>query len=63
MTPERAAGAVQMLRVLRSDIPADVARRDGMPLTGPPLATALGEMCAQIDALAAVLIEILGDPS
>lgn len=63
MSPERAARRVQMLRILRSDIDADVSRRDGMPLTGQAVATALGEMCAQIDALAAVLIEILGDPS
>lgn len=63
MTPERAVGAVRMLRALRSDIGADVSRREGMPLTGQTVATALGEMCAQIDALAAVLIAILEDAS
>lgn len=62
MTPERSERAVQMLIALKADIEADVARRDGMLLTGRNVAEALGEIAAQVDALANVLIEILRTP-
>jgi hypothetical protein len=62
MGPERAARAVGMLEELRADIEADVSRRDGQPFDGPHVAVALGEICAQVDALANVLIEILRTP-
>lgn len=61
MTPGRKASAAQMLRNLRRDITDDVQRREGMAFTGENVAAALGEMCAQIDALAAVLIALLED--
>jgi hypothetical protein len=48
-----------MLKTLQTDIRQDVNQREGMELTGPNVAKALGEMCAQIDALARVLTEIL----
>lgn len=63
MTPERAEAAVNMLKTLRADIRSDVQRREGMALTGANVAVALAEMCAQIDALANVLIVMLGDES
>jgi hypothetical protein len=52
---------VAMLRTLRQDINDDVKRRDGQPFDGRNVSVALGEMCAQIDALAGVLIRILDD--
>lgn len=61
MTPERAEAAVNMLKTLRADIRSDVQRRDGLPVNGANVGVALGEMCAQIDALANVLIMLLGD--
>ena len=59
MNPERREAAVAMLNVLRDDIRADVTHRDGQPFTGTTIGVALGEMCAQIDALARTLIAIL----
>ena len=58
--PQRFA-ALAMLSTLRADIVDDVARRDGQPFTGENVAVALGEICAQVDALAKVLIAILED--
>jgi len=40
------------LKMIRDDIVADVDRREGMALTGPNMAAALGEICAQIDGVA-----------
>lgn len=62
MGPERAARAVEMLEELRADIRADVSRREGRIADGPTVAVALGEICAQVDALANVLIEVLKTP-
>ena len=59
MAPERKAAAVSMLKVLRSDIEADVAALEGQPFTGLVVAEALCKFAAQIDALAHVLIEEL----
>ena len=44
--------AAEMLVTLRADIPADVERREGLPFTGQTVAAALGEICAQVDAVA-----------
>lgn len=63
MTPERAEAAVGMLTELRADIRADTHRRDGMELTGRNVGEAFGEICAQVDALANVLIMMLGGES
>jgi hypothetical protein len=50
-----------VLRMVQSDIQADVKRRDGQPFNGRNVSEALGEMCAQIDALANVLVHLLED--
>lgn len=59
MNPERTAKAVAMLKELRQDCADDATARNGQPLTGPNVAKWLGEMGAQIAALASVLIAIL----
>lgn len=56
---EVAERALPMLREMRADIVVDVQRREGLPFTGANVAQALGEVCAQVDALAAVLIALL----
>jgi hypothetical protein len=61
MTPERTEKAVAMLKDLRQDCANDAAAREGQLLTGPNVAKWLGEMGAQIAALASVLILILED--
>lgn len=61
MTLDQRSRAVTMLRALRQDIAADVRRRDGLILSGRSVGTALGEICAQVDALAHVLIDMLDD--
>ena len=61
MSEPWAERAVTMLRTLRADIEADVERRERLPFTGATVGQALGEICAQVDALAAVLIGILDD--
>ena len=61
MNAQQRFNALSMLHTLRADIVDDVARRDGLPLTGQNVAVALGEICAQVDALARVLIAILED--
>ena len=43
---------------IRTDIEDDVRRREGMPLTGENVAVALGEICAQVHALANCMIKI-----
>jgi hypothetical protein len=50
-----------VLRMVQSDIQADVKRRDGQPFNGRNVSEALGEMYAQIDALANVLVHLLED--
>lgn len=62
MTPDRTVRAVEMLQTLRQDCLDDAAKRDGQPLTGPNVAVWLGEMGAQIAALADVLIVMLETP-
>jgi hypothetical protein len=59
MTPQRREQIAAVLEGLRSDIEADVSRRDGLPFNGATVAQALGEICAQVDALAHALIVIL----
>jgi len=54
MNAERRERVVKMLRGLRNDIEVDVDRREGLPFTGRNVSEALGEICAQIDAIAAV---------
>lgn len=56
----QAERVVHMLTDLRVDIANDVIRREGQPFTGPNVAAALGEICAQVDALASVLLWMLG---
>lgn len=43
---------LKALGEIRSDVEQDVARREGMPFNGATVGEALGEICAQIDALA-----------
>jgi hypothetical protein len=59
MDTERKTNAVKMLRELKQDCFSDTRKRDAQPFTGRNVAEALGEICAQIDALATVLIAIL----
>jgi hypothetical protein len=61
MISERAQGMTAMLRILADDCATDTAARDGQPLTGANVAKWLGEMSAQIAAIADVLIAILGN--
>jgi hypothetical protein len=49
------------LAVIREDIRADVERREGQPFDGRHVAAALGEICAQIDALAGILQVMVGE--
>ncbi len=57
--PSQVERVVQMLTDLRVDIASDVLRREKLLLTGDNVAVALGEICAQVDALAHVLLWML----
>ena len=59
MTPQKIDKAIEMLTELRADITTDVVRRDGQPFTGYEVGTALGEIAAQLDAVAHVVLEML----
>lgn len=59
MEPERKARAVRMLRTLRQDLEEDVLELEGAKFTAQNVSIALGQMAAQIDALANVLIELM----
>lgn len=61
MTPERKSAIESVLEMLREDIVADVKRRDGQPLTGENVGQALGEIAAQVDALAHICQALLAD--
>lgn len=61
--PHRALSARTMLRELKSDIEADIERLDGAAFTGAIVSEYLGGLAAQVDALANVLLFILGDQS
>lgn len=42
-------------KAMRADLADDVARREGQPFNGQIISIALGEMCAQLDALAVMV--------
>lgn len=63
MTPERSRSAVAMLTVLREDIAADIRASEGQAFNGPNVAHALGNLAAQVDALAHVLVDLLTEPT
>lgn len=52
MTPERRAAVVAVMKMIQEDVAADTSRREGLPFTGATVAAALGEICAQVGALA-----------
>lgn len=52
MNPEQRDRAIQVMQIIQSDVEADTNRREGLPLTGANVAAALGEICAQVGALA-----------
>lgn len=56
------ARAVRALALIREDIPADVKELDGAEFTGRTVSTAIGNLAAQVDALAGILQEILARP-
>lgn len=60
---ERAVAARAMLRNLRRDIVQDVHELDGQPFEGKVVAEAIGNLAAQVDALANVCLFLLGDES
>jgi hypothetical protein len=51
--------ALEALRMIYDDCDADTVRREGMGLTGRNVAEALGEICAQIQALSAILVDVI----
>lgn len=61
MSPARKAAIESALEVIREDITTDVTRRDGQPLTGANVGQALGEICAQVDALASICQALLAE--
>lgn len=61
MNAEKKARILEVLADIREDIRNDVAGREYMPLTGPNVATALGEICAQVDALAHIVTTLVAD--
>ena len=67
MRPERKDAIRSVLQMIREDVVTDTARREGLPLTGRNVAGALGEICAQVGALAniceALLDEVPADES
>ena len=50
-----------MLAEVQTDAEADTKRREGLPLTGPVVAAALGEICASYAAIARALQVIVDD--
>jgi hypothetical protein len=61
--PHRALAARNMLHVLKDDIDRDIARLEGAPFEARTVAVAIGNLAAQVDALANVLLWMLGDES
>lgn len=61
LTVEHAGRIQRTLSMIRDDIRADVVRREGQPFDGRHVAAALGEICAQVDALAAILQVLVGE--
>jgi hypothetical protein len=61
LTAERAARFRSMLTALRADTEADVIRFEGQPFTGRAVGEALGQLGAQIDALAGVCAVLLDE--
>jgi hypothetical protein len=51
--------ALDTLSMIYDDCDADTVRREGMGLTGRNVAEALGEICAQIQALSAILVDVI----
>ena len=52
MTPEKRDAAIRVMQMIQTDVATDTRRREGMELTGHNVATALGEIAAQVDAVA-----------
>lgn len=52
ITPLQRAKAIQSMQMIQTDVAADTSRREGLPLTGPNVAQALGELAAQVGAIA-----------
>lgn len=50
--PERRDRAIQVLQMIQTDVEADTRRREGMPFTGRNVGQALGEIAAQVGAIA-----------
>lgn len=61
MSPDRKAAIESVLEDIREDITADVKRREGQPLTGANVGQALGEICGQVDSLAAICQALLAE--
>jgi hypothetical protein len=60
---DRAFAARTMLRTLKTDIESDVVALEGAPFDGKTVSAYLGGLAAQVDALANVLLFMLGDES
>jgi hypothetical protein len=61
MTPEMKARCLEIAREIRSDCEADVAEREGKPLTGRNVAKWLGEMNGLIVGLCNVVEKLVED--
>jgi hypothetical protein len=61
ISEEQRTNLVRVLNIIRDEIPEDVQRREGLPFTGRTMAEALAEICAEVDALAHILLIMLGE--
>lgn len=50
--PERRDRAIQVMQEIQADVETDSRRRDGQEFNGRNVATALGELAAQVGAIA-----------
>lgn len=61
MTPEKRSAAVSVMQMIQQDVESDTARREGQAFTGANVAAALGEIAAQVQAVARAVELLLTD--
>ena len=59
MSPERKQEALAALHMIHADIPIDLKVMDGAEMTGRAVGTQFGNLCAQVDTLTLILIDML----
>lgn len=52
IAPERRDQAVRVMQEIQADVASDTRRREGMAFTGQNVGQALGELAAQVGAIA-----------